>query len=120
MKLVMMMLALVFAGVMLEVQPCSAGPKGQTPAPAAAKETKWQGTIVRISKEKSTMDIRGESTASASTTLHVAFDSSTEWTKQGKPTDQSGFKEGEFVIILGKVDDKGVLHATRIDLRLPR
>jgi hypothetical protein len=29
-------------------------------------------------------------------------------------------KEGSFVIILGHVDDKGVLHATRVDLRKPR
>jgi hypothetical protein len=29
-------------------------------------------------------------------------------------------KEGSFVIILGQVDDKDVLHAMRIDLRLPR
>ncbi len=33
---------------------------------------------------------------------------------------QDEVKEGSFVILLGEVDDKGVLHATRIDLRLPR
>jgi len=59
--------------------------------PAAKKETKWQG--------------------------HV---SSTQWTKLGKPGEQDEIKEGSFVIVLGQVDDKGVLHATRIDLRLPR
>src|SRR5438876_291015 len=50
----------------------------------------------------------------------IFYDSSTEWTKQGKPADQNEFKEGSFVIVLGHPDDKGVLHATRVDLRLPR
>jgi len=50
----------------------------------------------------------------------VAYDSSTEWTNLGKPGKQDEVKEGSFVIVLGHVDDKGVLHARRIDLRLPR
>jgi hypothetical protein len=29
-------------------------------------------------------------------------------------------KTGSFVIVLGHEDEKGVLHATRVDLRLPR
>jgi hypothetical protein len=29
-------------------------------------------------------------------------------------------KEGSFVIAVGQIDDKGVLHAKRVDLRLPR
>jgi hypothetical protein len=29
-------------------------------------------------------------------------------------------KEGSFVIMLGHVDKSGILHATRVDLRLPR
>ena len=41
-------------------------------------------------------------------------------TKQGKPAQMEEFKDGSFVIVLGHADDKGVLHATRIDLRLPR
>jgi hypothetical protein len=50
----------------------------------------------------------------------ISFDSSTEWTKLGKPGQQDEVKEGSFVIVLGQMDDKGVLHATRIDLRLPK
>jgi hypothetical protein len=50
----------------------------------------------------------------------IAYDSSTQWTKVGKPGQQDEVKEGSFVIVLGKLDDKGVLHATRVDLRLPR
>ena len=37
-----------------------------------------------------------------------------------KTAEQSEFKEGSFVIVLGTVDDKGILHASHIDLRLPR
>jgi hypothetical protein len=119
MRLVTIVLALCFAGILLEAQLMSAGP-GKQATPAAAKETKWQGTIIHMLKDQSTMDIRGGATANDSAMHKVAFDSSTQWTKQSKPAEQSEFKEGEFVIVLGKIDDKGVLHASRIDLRLPR
>ena len=55
-----------------------------------------------------------------STERVILYDGSTQWTKQGKPAEQSEFKEGSFVIVLGHPDEKGVFHATRIDLRLPR
>jgi hypothetical protein len=119
MRLVTIVLALCFAGMLLEVQPMSARP-GKQATPAAAKETKWQGTIIHMLKDQSMMDIRGGATANDSHMLKVAFDSSTQWTKQSKPAEQSEFKEGSFVIVLGKIDDKGILHASRIDLRLPR
>lgn len=88
-------------------------------APTATKETKWQGHVVRIDKEHSMMDIRGGQ-APSNDQRKVAYDSSTEWTKLGKPGQQDEVKEGSFVILLGHVDKKGVLHATRVDLRLPR
>ena len=119
MRLVTIVLALCFAGMLLEVQPMSARP-GKQATPAAAKETKWQGTIIHMLKDQSMMDIRGGATANDSHMLKVAFDSSTQWTKQSKPAEQSEFKEGSFVIVLGKIDDKGILHASHIDLRLPR
>ncbi|MGB2629465.1 MAG: DUF5666 domain-containing protein [Candidatus Acidiferrum sp.] len=120
MRLVTIMLALLFCGMLLEVQPISAGPGKQAAPPTAAKETKWQGTIVHIMKDQSMMEIRGGVTTSDSDMHKIAFDSSTQWTKQGKPADQGDFKEGQFVIVLGTVDSKGVLRASRIDLRLPR
>jgi hypothetical protein len=120
MRLVTIVLALFFSGMLLEVQPISAGPGKQAAPPAAAKETKWQGTIIHIMKDQSMMEIRGGVTASDSDMRKIAFDSSTQWTKQGKSADQGDFKEGQFVIILGTVDNKGVLRASRIDLRLPR
>jgi hypothetical protein len=119
MRLLTVVLALCFAGMLLEVQPLSAGP-GKQEAPAAAKQTKWQGTIIHLLKDQSMMDIRGGATANDSHMLKVAFDGSTKWTKQTKPAEQSEFKEGSFVIVLGTIDDKGILHASQIDLRLPR
>ncbi len=119
MRLLTAMLVLCFAGMLLEVQPLSAG-RGEQGAPAAAKESKWQGTIIHMLKDQSMMEIRGGATANDTHMLKVAFDGSTEWTKQSKPAEQSEFKEGSFVIVLGKIDEKGVLHASRIDLRLPR
>ena len=117
MRLLTVVLALCFAGMLLEVQPMSAWPGKQA---AVAKETKWQGTIIHMLKDQSMMDIRGGATANDSHMLKVAFDGSTQWTKQSKPAEQSEFKEGSFVIVLGKIDDKGILHASHIDLRLPR
>jgi hypothetical protein len=90
------------------------------PAPAAKKETKWQGTVVRIYKDLSKMDIRGGINTRSEDMHKIVYDNSTEWTNQGKPGQMDQVKEGSFVIVLGQVDDKGVLHASRIDLRLPR
>jgi hypothetical protein len=120
MKVLVTLLSLVLAGA-----PFTAMPAGAQQAAAekkvseTKKETKWQGHVVRINKDESTIDIHGGS-APSNDSRKVAFDSSTEWTKLGKPAQQDEVKEGSFVILLGHVDDKGVLHATRIDLRLPR
>ena len=121
MKLALMLLALVFAGVAVDTRPTSADASQQEKKKSDTKETKWQGTVLQILKDQSMMNIRGGSTANATDVLKIAYDSSTQWTKQNKPGDfQSEVKEGSFVIAVGHVDDKGVLHATRIDLRLPR
>jgi hypothetical protein len=90
------------------------------PETAAKKEIKWQGSVVRIYKDLSVMDIRGGINTRSQDMRKVAYDNSTEWTKVGKPGQMDDVKEGSFVIAVGHVDDKGVLHATRIDLRLPR
>lgn len=86
----------------------------------AAKESRWQGHIVRVDQKDSRLVVRGGQGNMESTERQVYYDSSTEWTKLGKPAEQSEFKEGSFVIVLGHADKKGVFHATRIDLRLPR
>ena len=120
MKIAMLVVSLVFAGIVIASHPNVAN-AGQDKAAAQAKETKWQGTVLRVYKDQSTMDIRGGDTANAKDTRKIAFDSSTQWTKNNQPGgDLAGIKEGSFIIAVGKVDDKGVLQATRIDLRLPK
>lgn len=86
----------------------------------AAKESRWQGQIVRVDKKDSRLVVRGGQGNMESIERQIYYDSSTEWTKLGKPAEQSEFKEGSFVIVLGHADKKGVFHATRVDLRLPR
>jgi hypothetical protein len=109
----------MLAGAVFVAMPASGRQAAsETKAPAAKKETKWQGNVVRIYKDESQMDIRG--TTPAGEVRKVAYDSSTLWTNHGKPGQQDEVKEGSFVIVLGKLDDKGVLHASRVDLRLPR
>jgi hypothetical protein len=116
------LLSIVLAAAVLAAMPASANQaaaENKTP-PAAKKETKWQGHVVRVYKDQSQLDLRGGVSVQSTDLRKVAYDGSTEWTKLGKPGQQDEVKEGSFVIVLGQVDDKGVLHATRIDLRLPR
>jgi len=121
MKVRLTLLSLVFAGLAFAAMPAGATQEAaeKKDAPAAQKETQWQGNVIRVNKDKSTLEIHGGA-APSSDLRQVAYDSATQWTKQGKPGQQDDVKEGSFVILLGHVDDSGVLHATRIDLRRPR
>jgi hypothetical protein len=124
MKRALVLSTLVLAGMTIAGYPISGRGSQEEKKPATkeakAKETKWQGNIIRINKEESTIDLRGGLTNTDSDEKKISYDGSTRWTKLGKPAEQSEFKDGSFIIVLGHVDDKGVLHATRIDLRLPR
>jgi hypothetical protein len=82
-----------------------------------AKEAKWQGHVIRIDKEHSTIDIRGGSSAS-NDLRKIEYDGSTEWTKLIKAAYMEEIEEGSFVMALGHMDNKSVLHATRVDVRL--
>jgi hypothetical protein len=115
------LLCLVVAGAVFAAMPAGGNQAAaeKKEAPAAKKETKWQGKVVRMYKDLSQMDISG-GPAPSKALRKVAYDNSTEWTNRGKPGQQDAVKEGSFVILLGQVDDKGVLHAKRVDLRLPR
>jgi len=120
MRLSAALLALVLGGSVFAATRASAEQAAEKKEAAAKKESRWQGTVVRINKDESSMDVRGGTPPSKEFTKKIAYDSSTEWTNLGKPGKQEDVKEGSFVIVLGKTDDKGVLHATRVDLRLPR
>jgi hypothetical protein len=112
-----MLLTLVFAAL---VTPANAAPQEKDKQSPPAKAARWQGTIVRVSKDDSTLSVRGGQSNMESTERLIRYDSSTKWTKQGKPAEQSDFQEGSFVIATGHADEKGDFHATHVDLRLPR
>ena len=121
MKVSVTLLSLALAGAVLSTMAAGAqqAAAGDKSTETSAKDTKWQGHVIRIDKEHSMIDIHG-GPAPSNDSRKVAYDNSTEWTKQGKPAQQDEFKQGSFVILVGHVDDKGVMHATRVDLRLPR
>ncbi len=81
--------------------------------PAATKEDRWHGIIVRSNKENSTLDVR-----KGNVTKTIHYDSSTKWTKGTGAIDPAEVKDGANVICLGKYDEKNEFHATRIDLRV--
>ena len=87
---------------------------------SATKETRMQGHVVRIYSDSKTMDLRGGTAARAQDTRKIAYDDSTLWTNMGKPGKMEDVKEGSFVIVLGHMQKDGALHATHVDLRLPR
>jgi hypothetical protein len=121
MKVSLTLLSLALAGAVFSAVPAGAqeAAAGEKKTEASTKETKWQGHVIRFDKDHSMIDIRG-GTPPSNDQRKIAYDSSTEWTKLGKPSQQDEVKEGSFVILLGHLDHKGVLHATRIDLRRPR
>ena len=89
MKVRLNLLSLVFAGLVFAAMPAGATQEAaeKKDAPAAQKETQWQGNVIRVNKDKSTLEIHGGA-APSSDLRQVAYDSSTQWTKQGKPGQQ--------------------------------
>jgi hypothetical protein len=120
MKIPAALLSVVLAGAVFAVTPAGANQAATEKKEAATKkETKWQGKVVRINKDLSTIDIHGGPHPSEAQ-RKIMYDASTQWTNGGKPGQQEDVKTGSFIIVLGKVDADGVLHASRIDLRAPR
>src|ERR1700675_5134092 len=114
MKVPLTLLSLVLAGLVFAAMPAGATQEAaeKKDAPAAQKETQWQGNVIRFYKDKSMLEIHG-GVAPSSDLRKVAYDSSTQWTKQGKPGQQDEVKEGSFVILLGHGVESGVLTAAR-------
>ena len=88
----------------------------QDKAATVAKQTRWKGRIVRLSEDQSILTIRGGPSSRDTVQREVLLNSATRWTKVGKPAEQSEFKEGSYVIVVGK-PNKGRLEAINIDLR---
>jgi hypothetical protein len=110
-KILILVLLGVFATIGFAAQTVKAQEKKEKPA-VAAKEVRWHGTLVRISKDASSLDVR-----KGTNEKKIYYDSSTKWTKGTTDVDMKEFKDGSDVICLGKYDEKGDFHATRIDLR---
>ena len=106
MKVPKTVLLLVFAGAVFLAMPARAfqASTEQKAAPAA-KETKWQGYVVRVDKDNSMITIRGGPPGSTDN-RQVIYDTSTVWTKVGKPLEDHDFKQDTFVIFLGSVDTR--------------
>ena len=87
-----------------------------------AKEARWEGHVIRSSKDKSTLTVRKVGSSVEKT---VQYDSSTHWvsqehgSKKVNEIDASQVKDGDRVICTGTWDKDGVLlHATLISKRL--
>src|ERR1700688_4655267 len=117
MKISAALLSMVLAGAVFAATPVSANQADQKDA--VKKENKWQGKVVRVNKDTSTIDIHGGA-APSETQRTISYDASTKWTNGGKPGQQDDVKAGSFIIVIGTVGGDGVMHATRIDLRAPR
>ena len=87
----------------------------------AAKEARWDGTVVGISSLSSALQVRQ---AKNNALMTIYFDSTTVWNSQyhGDTTvskiDPSQVKEGDRVICLGTYNEKKEFHATVISKRL--
>ncbi len=93
-------------------------------APAQEKPatvSRWDGHVIRSSKDKSTLTVRKVGSSVEKT---VQYDSSTHWvsqehgSKKVNEIDVSQVKDGDRVICTGTWDKDGVLHATLISKRL--
>ena len=86
-----------------------------------AKHDRWEGDVVRISPDKSTLTVRK---LDATVEKTVAYDSSTQWENQEHGSravniiDASQVKDGDRVICIGTWGKDGILHATLISKRL--
>jgi len=107
-------LGLAVLGVFLAVGIGVQGAVAKEKAAAGPKLTRWHGTIVRINRDKSTLDV---SRKSMMRTIH--FDESTKWTTStgNKPLDVKDVKEGDDAVCLGNFNEKKEFVATQINVR---
>jgi hypothetical protein len=74
-----------------------------------------EGRVVRVDKEKSTLDIRQSGLTSVTWT--VAYDDKTYFSNHNKASSLDKLENGEKVICLGKFDEGNKMMARRIDMR---
>jgi hypothetical protein len=87
----------------------------------SAKPARWEGMVVRSSKDTNTLTVRKRGTEMQK---DILYDNSTRWTSQAHRSkkvndiDASDVKDHDRVICLGHYDDEGKFHATLISKRL--
>ena len=96
--------------------------EGKAPAAdKAAKEGRWEGIVIRSSKEKSTLTVKSVDKDVERT---VVYDSATQWTskhhrdKKANVIDASQVKDDDRVICIGVWQKDGSLKASMISKRL--
>jgi hypothetical protein len=121
-KMVKKLLTLLFMAVLAFPMSMLAQDTMKPDAPMkAAKEVRWEGTVVRTSPDKSTLTVRK---GDGGVEMTIVYDSSTKWVsqyhaaKQVTDIDATQVKEGDRVICKGTWEKKGVFHATLISKRL--
>ncbi|MGD0922727.1 MAG: hypothetical protein ABSA70_13320 [Terriglobia bacterium] len=112
-KVLLLMMLAVFVGLGLAAQTRAAQEKKEEKKAAKAEEARVRGTLMIVDKDASTLTVRTK----GDTDKVVHFSSATQWTKGKEVIELSGFKTGAHVLCLGKYDEKGAFHATRVDLR---
>ena len=113
--MILLLVAILVAVTVFAAPPQGAGTSQKTTASQKAPtEDRVSGTIARSNKDKSTLIVK-EHTSNIERT--VFYNESTKWTKDKGPADMKEFKDGSRVICLGKLNEKGELTATRIDLQ---
>ena len=80
----------------------------------APKLDRVSGTIARSNPEKSILIVKEHKSNIEKT---VIYSPATKWTKGNQAADMKEFKDGSRVICMGKLNEKGELNATRIDLQ---
>jgi hypothetical protein len=115
--------ALLFASVVVFALSTTVFAQDASDKAKAAKPARWEGIVIRVSKDQSTLTVRDVASSHEKT---VQYDSSTRWvsqehgSKKVNDIDSSQVKDGDRVITEGTLDKDGVLHATLISKRLTR
>jgi hypothetical protein len=81
---------------------------------AQEKEDRVAGTVQLLNKETKIILVSSDANNKQS---QVLYDDKTKLTKDNKPGSIDDVQNGRRVICLGKINDKGQLHADRCDVR---
>jgi len=112
-KLVVFLLFALLVGVCAAAQ-AAAPQETKEKTAVSAKEARWNGTVVRVDKENSFLDVRKKTVEK-----RIHFNDATKWTKGSETIQIGDVKENDKVVCLGKYEgDKFV--ATRINLRMQK